>query len=118
MLYQYQRNTVISFLHSDSNLIILKYNKKKPQHDTQRKNILLLFLFTFQVGACIVNEENKIVGIGYNGMPIGCHDDLMPWGREHSDVLQTKQLYGMIKVFTHKLRRNYIALLKNLACMH
>ncbi|VDI83968.1 dCMP deaminase [Mytilus galloprovincialis] len=46
-----------------------------------------------QVGACIVNEENKIVGIGYNGMPIGCHDDLMPWGREHSDVLQTKQLY-------------------------
>ncbi|XP_035760082.1 deoxycytidylate deaminase-like, partial [Neolamprologus brichardi] len=25
-----------------------------------------------QVGACIVNQENKIVGIGYNGMPNGC----------------------------------------------
>uniref|UniRef100_A0A3Q4GG88 dCMP deaminase n=1 Tax=Neolamprologus brichardi TaxID=32507 RepID=A0A3Q4GG88_NEOBR len=25
-----------------------------------------------QVGACIVNQENKIVGIGYNGMPNEC----------------------------------------------
>lgn len=32
-----------------------------------------------QVGACIVNPENKIVGIGYNGFPIGCDDDLLPW---------------------------------------
>ena len=29
-----------------------------------------------QLGACIVNAENKIVGIGYNGMPNGCSDDL------------------------------------------
>ena len=55
-----------------------------------------------QVGACIVNEENKIVGIGYNGMPIGCHDDLMPWGRigENDDILQSKQLYGKIMPIT------------------
>ncbi|XP_048774472.1 deoxycytidylate deaminase-like [Ostrea edulis] len=46
-----------------------------------------------QVGACIVNEEKKIVGIGYNGMPVGCHDDKMPWGRESDNVLNTKQLY-------------------------
>ena len=25
-----------------------------------------------QVGACIVNEDNRIVGIGYNGFPRGC----------------------------------------------
>lgn len=46
-----------------------------------------------QVGACIVNEEKKIVGIGYNGMPNKCSDDAMPWGREAENVLDTKQLY-------------------------
>ena len=25
-----------------------------------------------QVGACIVNEDNRIIGIGYNGFPAGC----------------------------------------------
>ena len=34
-----------------------------------------------QVGACIMNAENKIVGTGYNGMPNGCSDDLLPWRR-------------------------------------
>uniref|UniRef100_A0A1Y1KFQ1 dCMP deaminase n=1 Tax=Photinus pyralis TaxID=7054 RepID=A0A1Y1KFQ1_PHOPY len=43
-----------------------------------------------QVGACIVSDENKIVGIGYNGMPIGCHDDHFPWGKEGHE---TKHLY-------------------------
>jgi len=41
-----------------------------------------------------VNEEKKIVGIGYNGMPNRCSDDEMPWGREGDDILDTKQLYG------------------------
>jgi len=35
-----------------------------------------------QVGACIVNKENRVVGIGYNGMPSGCNDDEFPWERE------------------------------------
>ena len=35
-----------------------------------------------QVGACIVNSDNKIVGVGYNGFPIGCNDDSLPWDRE------------------------------------
>lgn len=34
-----------------------------------------------QVGACIVNKENRVVGIGYNGMPYGCSDDYYPWVR-------------------------------------
>ncbi|XP_078417963.1 deoxycytidylate deaminase [Cetorhinus maximus] len=46
-----------------------------------------------QVGACIVNPENKIVGIGYNGMPNGCSDDLLPWARTASNKLDTKYLY-------------------------
>ncbi len=42
-----------------------------------------------QVGACIVNDKNKIVGAGYNGMPMGCDDDDFPWEKQ-GDFLQTK----------------------------
>jgi len=45
-----------------------------------------------QVGACIVNQKNRIVGIGYNGLPIGCEDDEFPWERE-GDFLNTKYPY-------------------------
>lgn len=42
-----------------------------------------------QVGACIVNDKNKIVGAGYNGLPIGCHDDEFSWSKE-GDFMDTK----------------------------
>ena len=45
-----------------------------------------------QVGACIINRENKIVGVGYNGFPIGCSDDKLPWDRK-GDFLATKYPY-------------------------
>ena len=45
-----------------------------------------------QVGACIINEKKKIIGIGYNGLPIGCSDDTFPWARE-GDFLETKYPY-------------------------
>jgi dCMP deaminase len=34
-----------------------------------------------QVGACIVNQKKRIVGIGYNGFPIGIDDDVFPWDK-------------------------------------
>ena len=34
-----------------------------------------------QVGACIVDEDKKVVSIGYNGMPRGCDDNKMPWDK-------------------------------------
>ncbi len=43
-----------------------------------------------QVGACIVNNEKKIVSVGYNGMPTGCNDDDMPWERSADCRLNTK----------------------------
>ena len=46
-----------------------------------------------QVGACIVNQQNKIVGIGYNGFPIGCSDDDLPWEREAVDPNDSKYPY-------------------------
>lgn len=42
-----------------------------------------------QVGACIVSEDNKILSVGYNGMPTGCDDDKMPWERT-GERLNTK----------------------------
>lgn len=35
-----------------------------------------------QVGAVIVNPQHRVVGIGYNGFPYGCDDDVFPWARE------------------------------------
>ena len=46
-----------------------------------------------QVGACIVNKDNKILSVGYNGFPIGCSDDDFPWEREGDDPYNTKYSY-------------------------
>ena len=45
-----------------------------------------------QVGACIVDSDNKILSQGYNGLPRGCSDDEFPWSRE-GDMLETKYPY-------------------------
>ena len=34
-----------------------------------------------QVGACIVDNDNRILSTGYNGFPYGCSDDEFPWER-------------------------------------
>ena len=46
-----------------------------------------------QVGACIVSTDNKILSIGYNGMPIGCNYDDFPWNRESEDPYNNKYFY-------------------------
>lgn len=44
-----------------------------------------------QVGACIVDTNKCIIGLGYNGFPRGCSDDDLPWARENpSSKLHTK----------------------------
>jgi dCMP deaminase len=45
-----------------------------------------------QVGACVANAQNKIVGVGYNGFPRGCSDDELPWDR-NGGFLDTKYPY-------------------------
>lgn len=45
-----------------------------------------------QVGACIVNSQNKIVGAGYNGLPMGCSDEEFPWDKT-GRFLETKYPY-------------------------
>ena len=48
-----------------------------------------------QVGACIVSTDNKILSMGYNGLPNGCSDDEFPWSRSSEDgnELETKYPY-------------------------
>lgn len=37
-----------------------------------------------QVGACIVDDQNRILATGYNGFPQGCSDDVFPWNRDEA----------------------------------
>ncbi|XP_039489575.1 probable deoxycytidylate deaminase [Drosophila santomea] len=51
-----------------------------------------------QVGACIVDSQNRIVAIGYNGFPRNCSDDVFPWskakkGAQDFDPLEDKKMY-------------------------
>ena len=46
-----------------------------------------------QVGACIVNENKKIMSVGYNGFPLGCRDDDFPWDRSADSDYDTKYPY-------------------------
>jgi dCMP deaminase len=45
-----------------------------------------------QVGACIINQKNRIVGIGYNGFPYGVEDDQYNWEKT-DDWLDSKYPY-------------------------
>jgi len=48
-----------------------------------------------QVGACIVDRQNVICGIGYNGFPRGCPDSQLPWSKlsKSGSKLDTKYPY-------------------------
>lgn len=71
-----------------------------------------------QVGACVVNAQHKVVGVGYNGFPWGCSDDILPWDREGA-YLDTKypyvchaELNAVLNAISHDLSgcRIYVAL--------
>ena len=38
-----------------------------------------------RVGACIVDDQNRILSTGYNGFPQGCSDDEFPWNRDEEN---------------------------------
>lgn len=46
-----------------------------------------------QTGACIINDDKKIVSVGYNGATIGMNDEEFPWdslGEKTNDLVTTK----------------------------
>jgi dCMP deaminase len=72
-------------------------NKVKSRNDHH----MLLALLTAQrspdpntqVGCCIVDEHNRVVGLGYNGLPRGINTDSINWARKNEDPLDTKYPY-------------------------
>lgn len=69
---------------------------KQPAHTCLRSKVSLCpYAFQAQVGACIVNTDNVILGIGYNGFPRGCSDHALPWAKASTsgDALETKYPY-------------------------
>ena len=46
-----------------------------------------------QVGCCIVNQDKRIVAVGYNGMPMGCNDEDFPWNVREGALNDTKYAY-------------------------
>ena len=45
-----------------------------------------------QGGAVLVDQDNIVVGLGYNGFPRGIKDEQLPWERK-GDFLETKYAY-------------------------
>lgn len=46
-----------------------------------------------QVGSCIVDNNNRILSIGYNGTPNGFKDEDFPWERTGKSKIETKYPY-------------------------
>lgn len=68
--------------------------------DTYFMSIALLSSFRSkdiktQNGACIIDCEKKVIGIGYNGLPRGCSDDdLQFWlDEDDNDIENSKHTY-------------------------
>ncbi|MFW5884864.1 MAG: deoxycytidylate deaminase [Patescibacteria group bacterium] len=77
----------------------MKTAKRKDYIDWDEAFMLMTHLISnrskdpnTQTGACIVDENNIVVGLGYNGFPRGCSDNNLPWGRE-GEVMETKYAY-------------------------
>uniref|UniRef100_A0A8C6WVR2 dCMP deaminase n=1 Tax=Neogobius melanostomus TaxID=47308 RepID=A0A8C6WVR2_9GOBI len=55
-----------------------------------------------QVGACIVRDDNKVIGCGHNLMPEG-KNNKYTWAREGDD---TKYLYGNMCIWIYVMTCN------------
>jgi len=66
--------------------------------DTYFMNLAILSSYrskdpSCQVGCVIVNKDNIICSIGYNGMPKGISDNDIPWGKNNENELDNKYPY-------------------------
>lgn len=64
-----------------------------------------------QVGACIVDDEHKVVSIGYNGMPRNIDESSLSWDR--GEGLDSKYLYVCHAEFNAILNTRNGSALKN-----
>ena len=64
-----------------------------------------------KVGACIVEEDNKVVSIGYNGMPRHIDEENLSWNK--GEGLDSKYLYVCHAEFNAILNTRNGSALKN-----
>ena len=57
---------------------------------------MINLILSHQVGACIVNRDGQVVGVGYNGFVKGIHDDdkTIPWEKNDEHPARQKLPYG------------------------
>jgi len=60
-----------------------------------------------QVGAVIVNSENRVLTLGYNGTPIGWKDSEFTWGKDYADEAKEFEKYGSVVHAEVNAIRNY-----------
>ena len=55
-----------------------------------------LTIILLQVGACIVDKNNKIVSFGYNGFPTNISDDdpRVTWGRDSDQDINPNEEFN------------------------
>ena len=60
-----------------------------------------------RTGACVVNSENKIVSIGYKGMPQNIGPDALPWtSTDEEDPLNVKHWFVCHAAMNAVLNKN------------
>jgi len=92
-----------SLLHREANYTIPPITTKRQSYlswDEYFMSVSILTSFRSkdpksQRGACIVNPQKRIIGLGYNGFPIGCSDDVLPWegSDDEREFLHCKNAY-------------------------
>lgn len=84
------------------NFRFFSYFMKNENHlswDTYFMSVAVLSSFRSkdkktQTGACIVNSNKRIVGVGYNGLPKGLDDNNSQfWNDDDNDVLNSKHTF-------------------------
>ena len=60
-----------------------------------------------------MNMHKQIVSIGYNGMPVGCHDDL-PWGKAKDKAIQEEDKHNYGRSVNIIIK--YLELIVSLCC--
>ena len=61
-----------------------------------------------QVGACVV-KDGKVIATGYNGMPWGCSDDILPWDGTPENEHENKRPYGKSTEVVKSLKLDHLA---------
>lgn len=100
---QYSKNEYMEFLRHLKGIIksYVGFSNEKLAQEEYHMGLAILSALRSkdpktQVGSCLVDQEGKVLSLGYNGLPFGMSDDIMPWssiGEKTGDLINTKNPY-------------------------